>query len=902
MKSKKTDSNYNFIEQTDTKKRGRLTIFLGAAAGVGKTYAMLEKALELSTQGIDVVVGWVGNHELTEKKIFLKGLPVMPPAKFEHRGKIFKEMDLKAILARRPQLVVVDDLAHINAPGSCHVNRYQDIEELLHAGIDVYTTLNIQQVESLKDIVAQITGIQVRETVPDRLLEQADYIKLIDVPPEELIQRLKEGKVSASSQEKKALSKPGNINALRELALRYAAQNVDHKLSSYMKVHSIKGPWPAGERIMACVGPSPFSAQVIRAARRMAAGLKAELIVAYVETPHSFPTSDAEHDQLARNLHLAEKLGAEVINLTGSDVAEELLALARRKNISQIVIGKPLRPRLRDLWKGSIVNKIIKGSQGISVHVIPGKSKKVQGEEKVSRNSLDPKVSLWSYIGTVLFILIITVLNKTLEPSFDLINIDLLYLLPVLFSAAYWGRGPSIMASLIGVLAFDIFFVPPQLSITVADIRYLLSFVIFLLVAIITSTMATRLRNQVNLARLRETRTAALYALSRKIVAETDIEGILNTVANVVADTVDGKVVILMPGEKNELEIRATTVLPFDKLLDNTERETAQWVFEHGQLAGKGTETFNESNALYLPLKSEDKNIGVLGVQLDSPEEYLTPEQRRLLEAFANLTAVAIVRLQLAEEAQQVRYLAQSEKLRSALFNSISHEVRTPLASIIGAVTSLLEEGEIYSQSDQITFLQTINESALRIDRLLKNLLDMARLESGKLQLKWEWCDIQEVIGVALRRLQESLKEHHLKKEIAPDLPLVRADFALIEQVLINLLDNAAKYSRAGSEIYIKVNREENNIKLAVADRGPRISEEDSERVFDKFYRAYYSNKKTEGTGLGLSICKGIVEAHGGKIWVEPNPEDGNIFIFTLPLNHNVPNGIQIRKGGKDAN
>ncbi|PRR75774.1 sensor histidine kinase [Neomoorella humiferrea] len=889
----------DLLAQVKAENRGRLTIFLGAAAGVGKTYAMLETAHERQADGVDVVIGWVETHGRPETEALVRGLSIIPPRELVYRGKVFREMDLDALLQRRPQLALVDELAHTNIPGSRHTRRYQDVEELLAAGINVYTTLNIQHVESLNDIVAQITGIRVQETVPDRLLEEADQIQLIDIPPEELIERLKEGKVYVPPQAERALQKffrPGNINALRELAMRYTARRVEGQLDHYMRLHGIAGPWPAGERVMACVSPSPFSAQVIRTARRMAAGLKAEWLAVYVETPDRLPADENRRDQLARNLHLAEELGAEVITLTGNDAAEELLAVARRKNVTQIVIGKPLHPRWQELWRGSLVDKIIRGSQGISVHIIPGRTSSREGHRAIGWRYRQ-RVSSWPYAGVLVAVMLVTVLNKILQPVFDFTNIALLYLLPVLFSASRWGRGPSILASVLGALAFDFFFVPPVLSFTVYNLRYLLSFVIFLVVAVITSTMATRLNIQVENARRRETRTAALYALSRKMAAETDIEGILKTVVKTVAETVDGEAVIFMPDAAGKLEVRATVPSSPEKWLDNNEYAVAGWVFTHEQIAGRGTDTLAGADGLYLPLKADENNLGVLGVKLTHPERHLEPEQRRLLEAFASLAALAILRLQLAAEAQQARYLEASEKLRTALFNSISHELRTPLASITAAVTGLLEGDEVYHPEERQALLQTIKESARRLNRLVGNLLDMARLESGMLQLKLEWCDLEDIIGVALGQLRETLQDRPLEVSISPGLPLVKVDFTLIEQVLVNLLENAVKYSPPGSKIDIAVRREGKELQVAVADRGVGIPESDRERVFGKFYRLQ-SPRHVSGTGLGLSICKGIIEAHGGKIWVEARSGGGSVFYFSLPLAEQPPGAVPSEGGG----
>ncbi|KJS83653.1 MAG: hypothetical protein JM58_12310 [Peptococcaceae bacterium BICA1-8] len=865
------------------KERGKLTIFLGAAHGVGKTYAMLEAGHEKMKQGIDVVIACLESPEGLDEFLRAKKIPSIQNV----NGKEYKELNIYGVIERKPHLVLVDNLSHLNEPGSCHRYRYQDVNELLEQGIDIFTTLNIQNVESLNDIVAKITEYRVIDKVPDKFIESADQIKLIDISSEELIQRIKDGAVhipSFTKEETNKFFRPGNINALRELALRFTAQRVDRQLDEYMKSHEIEGPWPASEKILACVSPSPFSSQVIRTARRMATGLKAEWIVAYIETPLRFPNNKTDINQLTSNLRLAEELGAEVINLKSDDVANEIINLAHKKNITQIVVGKPLSNPLKNWWKGSIVDNIILGSKGVSVHIIPGQVIKEENSQK--RPSSLKKEDYLKYLGTLLLIGAITIINMFLNPIFDLINIALLYLLPVLFSATYWGRGPSIFASLIGVLAFDVFFVPPVLSLTVDDLRYLLSFLIFLLVAIITSTMAIRLSNQVEIARQRETRTAALYALSRKIVAEDTLDKILNTVCRVVAETFAGEVFILMPDNNNEMVIKGATNAEI--IFDEKEFAAARWVLAHGRIAGKSTDTFDNINNLYLPLKSEEEIVGILGVKFHTPEQSMSSEQSELLEAFANLTALAIVRMQLANEAEQARYLTQSERLRTALFNSISHELRTPLASIIGAVTSLLDEGELFSKKDKKSLLSTVNESAQRMNRLVGNLLDMARLESGMMKLKWEWCDLQEIIGVAIRRLQDFLQDRKLVIDLPNNLPLIKVDFTLLEQVLVNLLDNAIKYSPLESEIKISVTIETENIKINIIDKGPGIADDDRERVFDKFYRLY-SPQHVTGTGLGLSICKGIIEAHGGSIWVESFDGNGSQFTFTLPLDESSP-------------
>lgn len=864
--------------------RGKLTVFLGAAAGVGKTYTMLEAARERLAEGVDVVVGVVETHGRTETVALLEGLPSIALRTQEYQGANFTEFDLDAVLARHPKLVLIDELAHTNLPDSRHAKRYQDVEELLAAGINVYTTLNIQHLESLNDIVSQITGITVKETIPDQVLEHASQIQLVDIPPEELMQRLKDGKVFIPVQAGEALNKffrPGNINALRELAMRYTARRVDHQLESYMRVHGIAGPWPTGDRVMVCVSASPFSAQLIRAARRMAEGLQTEWLAVSVETPRRGPNTESEKDRLAKNLRMAEELGAETVTLTGEDVAEEIVELAKKRNVSLIIIGKPLHSRFREWFHGSVVDKVIRLSRGISVHVIAGNIR--QEQEKYVFPKGHESFMFTSYAWPLLMMFTLTLIISPLKDSLGLVNVAMIYLLPVLFSAAKWGTGPAMVAAAMGVITFDLFFVPPRLSFTVADIRYLISFAIFLLVGLITGTLSTRLRKQVIISQQREAKVAALYSLSKDIAAAPELDSVLESVARKVADTIEGQAVLMMPDSGDKLELRASSNPGRESFVDERERAVAIWALERGQMAGRGTNTLCAAVGLYLPLKTEQGVEGVLAVRLNDPKNYLQPEQLRLLEAYAGLTAMAINKIKLTEQAREAQTMAESEKLRTALFNSLSHDLRTPLASIIGAVTGLLEGENIYSSSARHDLLQSIQQGAVRMNRFVNNLLDMARLESGMLNLNKEWCDIQDIVGVALGRLGESLSARPLTIDIQHDLPLVQADCILIEQVLVNLLDNALKYSEAGSDIFISAKRVEKQIEVAVADRGTEIPEDDLGRIFDKFYRLK-SPLQVSGSGLGLAICRGIIEAHDGSIWANNNPGGGVMITFVLPL------------------
>lgn len=908
LKEKRADPD-ELLASLEKEGLGKLTIFLGAAAGVGKTYAMLEAAGEKLSEGIDVVVGLVETHGRAETEAMLEGLPVIPTRSQEYKGKIFYEMDLDAILARRPHIVLVDELAHTNVIGSRHKKRYMDVQELLAAGINVYTTLNIQHLETLNDIVAQITGVTVRETVPDQILETASQIKLIDIPPEELIQRLKDGKVYVSGQAAEALKKffrPGNINALRELALRYTAKKVDRQLECYMRVHGIAGPWPTGEKILVCISASPFSAKLIRIAKRMATSQNAEWIAIHVE-PHfrRQPKNEAARDALAKNIRLAETLGAEIIGITGDDIAEEILDLANKRNVSQIIIGKPEHTRFWEIVHGSVVDRVIRRSQGISIHVIPGgqqenSQKHKPTAERINKKSTGIKPQLsWSfipYIISVIMMILLTMLITPISSFLGSVNISMLFLLPVLLSAARWGRFSAVITAAMGVITFDFFFVPPIFTFTVADVRYLISFVIFMLVGLITGTLSARLSKQINYSRQRESRISALYALSRDIAAVDKLDVVLERIANNVAGTLEGQVVLLLPNENNQLVLQKDSGP--NNFLDESELAVASWVFEKGQKAGTGTETLGAATALYLPLSTEQGVQGVLGICFNESEAQYGPERMRLLEAFVGLAAMAVNRIKLAEQARQALTLVESERLRTALFNSLSHDLRTPLSSIIGAVTGLLEDQNIvYSPEAQRDLLQIILHGAERMNRFVSNLLDMARLESGMLKLKKDWCDLQDIIGVAVNRLGNLLTNRPLDIKVQPNLPLVQADYVLIEQVLVNLLDNALKYSKRGSEIVVTTQQRGKNIETSVANQGEGIPDTDLSKVFDKFYRLN-SPLQVSGTGLGLAICKGIIEAHGGQIWAKNNKHGGVTITFTLPLSDKYMGEVPVMNKG----
>lgn len=882
-KEKKRPDPDVLLAKLNKEAQGKLTVFLGAAAGVGKTYTMLESAHEMLAAGMNVVIGWVETHKRLETEKMVEGLPKLPAKDTEYRGKALHEMDIDAILALRPQVVLVDELAHTNVPGSRHVRRFQDVEEILNAGIDVYTTINIQHIESLNDIVAQITGVTVRETVPDSIVEQADQVQLIDIPPNELIKRLKEGKVYMPRQAELALNKffrPGNINALRELALRFTANRVDKDLNEYMQAHDIAGPWPVGERVMVCVSASPFSAQLIRSARRLARGLQAELLAVHIEIPRKLALSDKERDRIFRNMRLSEELGAQTLSVAGNDLTEEILSVAREHNVTHLVVGKPLHGRIREwLSGGAVVDKLIRYSGGINIHVIQGKTE-VKDEPKVKTLAVTVSVQWWHYAAGLLMIILVTVGSWWWRDYVEPVHVIMLYLLPVLLSAVWWGKGPSYVTALCSVLLFDFFFTLPIFSLRVSDLRYAWSLPLFLLIAFVIGRQTEKLRVEAMLARQREKSTRALYAFSREIAAVVDVNVIVRNLADQSWQALERPVAVFLP-QKDDKLVLAGEAGTTESGINTSELAVAIWAYEHVEIAGRCTDTLPGAQYMYLPLTTSGNAVGVLGIHIQ--EKMLTPAQRRLIEAWVGLAAIAVERVNLAQQAGQASLLVASDKLRTALFNSISHELRTPLASIIGAISSLLDTEGVYSDADRKELLKTVQEEAARMDRLVANLLDTARLESGMMQLKKDWCDVEDVIGIALRRVAECIEDRPLLINISEDLPLVQADCVLLEQVLINLLDNACKYSSSGSEIAITASQDETVVKIAVADRGAGIPPKNLVQVFDKFYRVEQP-KNVSGTGLGLSICKGIIESHGGYIHAENRSGGGVIMTFTIPF------------------
>ena len=873
-------------------KRGRLRIFFGACAGVGKTYAMLSAAREQKAEGVDVVVGLVETHGRKETAALLEGLEILPRLIIPYRGVELREFDLDAALARKPALIVVDELAHTNAPGSRHAKRWQDVEELLDAGTDVYSAMNVQHLESLNDVVGKITGIRVWETVPDHVFDEAHEVELVDLPPDELIERLHEGKVYMPEAAAGALQnffRKGNLIALREMALRRTAERVDRQMREYRTDHAIEEPWPVAERIIVCVGPGASAERTVRAGARAAARMKADWTAVYVETPRLQRLPDAERDRILRNLRLAEQLGGVAITIGGGDVAAEILAYARASNATRIVVGRKRREGLRAWLPLSAADRIVAGAADLQVLVVGGEVDEAAAPAKVliarSRDHLGVKArgkARWpGYLWATAAVAAATGIAALMDPFFEPANQVMVYLLAVTLVATKLGRGPSIFTVVASVLAFDFFFVPPEWMFHVNDTQYLVTFAVMLAVGLIISNLAANIRTRALIAGYREQRTTALYAMSRELAAVDEVEDMVTIGVKHVAQVFDSQAVILLVGRDGR--VRRPRGIALSASLRGADLSVAQWVLDHGEPAGLGTDTLPGTPAHYLPLAGSEGRIGVLAILPANPLRVFVPEQQRLLETFASQIALALERAQLASTAKASELDAESERLRNALLAAISHDLRTPLASIVGASSSLAERGDRMNERDRTELARAIHAEAQRVTGLIDNVLDMARLQSGAASLNRQWHPLEELVGATLKRLEKALAGHRVATHIPEDLPLVNVDGVLIGQLLANLLENAAKYTPKGTTVSISAEAGQDEVIVSVADEGPGLPPGEEERIFDKFHRAAPEGPQS-GVGLGLSICKAIVQVHGWTIAAENLPAGGAVFRFTLPL------------------
>ena len=833
---------------------GKLRIFVGAAPGVGKTYEMLQQAHARKKDGYDVVVGIVETHGRRETEALSEGLEVVPRRHVEYKGQSLTEMDLDAIIARRPQIALVDELAHTNVEGSRHPKRYLDVEELMGSGIDVYTTVNIQHIESLNDVVAQITHVRVRETVPDAVFDRADAVELVDLTPDDLIQRLKEGKVYVPKQAERALEhffSPANLTALRELALRRTAERVDEQLLSEMQAHAIQGPWAAGERILVCISEDPRSAGLVRYAKR-----------------------------------LAEALGGEAVTLPSSDnrIAEDVIGYAQANNVTQIIIGKSARARWFEILHGSVVHDLVRRSGNISVHVIAGDVVAGQPIPKKStrpaeRNEVfDPR----PYGAALIAVAIALALAELIQAWIGATNSDLVFLTAVVAVAVRFGLWPSLFASVASALAYNFFFLPPIYTFTIADPHNVTAFGFFTLVAVIVSSVAARGRNQAVATMERARTTESLYAFSRKLAGAGTLDDVLWATAYQTALMLKVRVVLLLP-ERGTIAVK--TGYPPEDILDDADIAAAKWAWENNHVAGRGSDTLPGAKRLFLPMHTGRGAIGVMGIDSDKPGPLLTPDQRRLLDALADQGALAIERVRLVEEMDRVERNAETERLRSALLTSISHDLKTPLAAVLGSAGTLRDLAEKLSAGEKAELLGTIIDESERLNRFIANLLDMTKLESGAIAPNVALHDLGEIVGSALRRASRILARHEVELDLAPDLPMLELDAVLFEQVLFNILDNAAKYAPAKTTIHIQAWRDGGTVSLRVIDEGGGIPPADIEHIFDKFYRAQKTDQVRAGTGLGLAISRGFVEAmHGTIVAANRSDRSGAMFTINLPV------------------
>ena len=868
---------------------GRLKIFLGAAPGVGKTYEMLLSARSKLKEGVDVVVGVVETHGRQETEALLNGFEVIARQPMVYVNRILSEFDIDAALKRRPDLILVDELAHTNIPGSRHPKRYQDVEELLDAGIDVFTTLNIQHIESLNDVVAQITHVRVRETVPDSVLDRADAVELVDLTPDDLIQRLKEGKVYVPKQAERALKNyfsPANLTALRELALRRTAERVDEQLLEHMRARAISGPWAAGDRILVCISEDARSAGLVRYAKRLADRLHAPWTALHVETRRAPQLREEERDKIAQTLRLAERLEGEAITMPASArrIADDVLDFARKHNATHIIVGKSTRSRWFELLRGSVVHDLVRRAGNISVHVIAG--------EEIATEPAPPMLATVAtaaqpfdplpYIVALLAVAAALAISKLLQPSLGLENVDLIFLTAIVGVAVRYGLWPSLVAAVAASLSYNFFFLPPVYTLTITDPTNVAAFVLFTILAVVVSNLAALGWSQMVTAQERVRTVESLYAFSRKLAGAGTLDDVLWATAYQIASMLKVRVVLLLP-ENATIAVKAG--YPPEDTLDEADLAAAKWAWEKDRAAGRDSDALPGAKWLFIPMRTGRGQIGILGICRDEAGALLRAEQRRLLDALSDQGALAIERVHLVEDIERVNRTAETDKLRSALLTSISHDLKTPLAAVLGSAGALRDLPNAFNDDAKAELLSTIIDESERLHRFIANLLDMTKLESGAVVPNAALHDVGEIVGSALQRASKILSKHRVEVEIGPALPMVKVDGVLFEQVLFNLLDNAAKYAPAETTIRVQGWQEQDQVKLQVLDEGDGIAATDLQRIFEKFYRAQKGDHVRAGTGLGLAIARGFTEALGGSI-TAANRSDrkGAAFTISLPI------------------
>jgi len=859
--------------------RGRLRIYFGSSAGVGKTYAMLVAARKLLAEGVDVVAGVVETHGRSETAALLEGLPLLPARQIEYRGRRLAEFDLDGALARRPGLVLVDELAHSNVAGSRHPKRWQDVEELLAAGIDVYSTLNVQHLESLNDVVGGITGIVVHETLPDTFFDRADEVVMVDTPADELIERLQAGKVYLPAQAERAAKnffRKGNLMALRELALRRTADRVEDDVQAYRSDRAIAQVWKTEGALLCCIGPHEGAEHVVRSTARLAQQLAVTWHAVYVETPALQRLPVARRDGILQAVKLAQDLGARSAVLSGQDVAQALVAHARDNNLSKLVLGRadvlPWWPRRR---LGDAIARLAPDVDRIEV----GRAQRARPAPAARGAAGEPQdgiaMPLRRYALAAAACAATSALTHLLVPYFDLANIVMVFLLSVVCIAVWLGRGPAVLAAFVNVAAFDFFFVVPRLSFAVSDAQYLLTFAVMLIVGLVTGQLTAGLRFQARVATHREARSRALFEAARDLSNTLTHAHAVEVAQAVIGREFRAQVAVYVLGLDERLQPPAGDAAGLDL-------GTAQWTLDHGQAAGLGTDTLAGSAWLYLPLKATMRSRGVLAVQPQEPRFLLIPEQRQQLETFAALTAMALERVHYVEVAQNATVQMESERLRNSLLAALSHDLRTPLAALVGTA-EMLAASQPPLSGRQREMAAGMADRSMRMADMVTNLLDMARIQSGEIRLRIEWQSVEEILGGAVKAAQGSIGQRPLAIRIEPGVALVECDAVLIERVLVNLLENAGKYTPPDAPVELLARAADGQLLVSVRDHGPGVPAGQEDAIFEKFTRGH-AESATPGVGLGLAICRAIVEAHRGRIWVRATQPHGATFTFSLPL------------------
>ena len=874
-------------------RRGRLKIFFGASAGVGKTYSMLEAARGARAGGADIVVGYVEPHGRLETERLLEGLEQLPFLKVRYRGITRREFDLDAALARAPAIVLVDELAHSNIaegePLPRHAKRWQDVEELLDAGIGVWTTLNVQHLESLNDVVAGIIGVRQHETLPDRVFDEADEVELIDLPPDDLLARLKAGKVYAEDRASTAVEgffrKP-NLLALRELALRRTADRVDAAALEFAGQAPTSRPWLARDRFLIAVTLDGQAEQLVRIGKRFADALDAEWLVVSVETPQLLKLSDSERNRRIDVLRLAESLGAETVTLDGPSAAHALLEYARLRNVTRIVIGEAKRTGWRAWLRRSTTTELVRRGRGFDVSVIARIETHLSRRQAVFDSAAPTPIRWERYWAALLICACSTGIAAIMYPYFELSNLVMVYLLGATVAALRLGRGPATLAAVANVAALDFCFVPPRFSFAVSDFQYLVTFAAMLVMALVIANLVANVRSQTRVAGARERRTSLLYAMSRELAATRSFGNLARVAIKHVAESFASRATVLLPDADGRLHHLQGVELA--GLLDIADLSVAQWVFDHGRPAGLGTDTLPAAAAQYLPLTGTNRTLGVLAVQPIQRRRLLLPEQRHLLETFAGQIALAIERAQRADEAEAARVAVETETLRNKLLASISHDLRAPLAAITEASRALNDPDLRANAESRAQLMRTIDAETREMTELISNVLDLMSFEVGQVHLRRDWQSVEELVRTALGRLEGRFGGRPVDVALPAGLPSVNVDAPLVTRVLVNLLENAVKHTPPGTRITVCAGLEGEMVRVVIDDTGPGLPPGDPEQLFAKFQRGGDA-VDAGGAGLGLAICRAIVNAHGGHITAMQRPGGGARFMFTLPTTAPAP-------------